>query len=305
MRCASAARTVPPQRWRRRAEGARIPAMRTTIVLAVSAMIGADGLHQCATPCTEAGGRTVSRHPGGRQHPRLHAAAERAAAPRRLAVRQGQRRVDAGEVQGMGLGRARSSTSTCCSPRRRSALLELVAPTRSRRSSTSRPSPSIRRRPEDRAAADLQRVLHRRRRHRRRSSTSTTAAPEDYDELERLGISVQRRHRHRALRRFVARHQSQDRGRARRGRLPDLLRSERRRVFRERRCFPTARCARATACSAAASMDLPRYPGDPLTPGVGVVPGAKRLADQRMRRRSRRFPCCRSRTATRSRCSRR
>ena len=55
------------------------------------------------------------------------------------------------------------------------------------------------------------------------------------------------------------------------------------------------------ACSAAASMDTD-YPGDPLTPGVGATDDAKRLAIKDARR-SRRFPCCRFPTATRSRCS--
>ena len=38
------------QRWRRRAEGARIPAMRTTIVLAVSAMVGATAFISAQPP---------------------------------------------------------------------------------------------------------------------------------------------------------------------------------------------------------------------------------------------------------------
>ena len=47
--------------------------------------------------------------------------------------------------------------------------------------------------------------------------------PEDYEQLDRLRRLRQGRHRHRALRRHVARHQAEGRGRARRRRLPDLL----------------------------------------------------------------------------------
>ena len=76
--------------------------------------------------------------------------------------------------------------------------------------------------------------------------------PEDYEELDAPRRLGEGRDRHRALRRVVARHQAEGRGRARRGRLPDLLRSARRRLFAERRCFRTARCGTRTACSGAA-----------------------------------------------------
>ena len=60
------------------------------------------------------------------------------------------------------------------------------------------------------------------------------------------------RDRHRALRRVVARHQAEGRRRARRHRLPDLLRSAGRRLLHRRRVSGRARCATATASSAAA-----------------------------------------------------
>ena len=107
--------------------------------------------------------------------------------------------------------------------------------------------------------------------------------PEDYEELDAARRLGEGRDRHRALRRIVARHQAEDRGRARRRRLPDLLRSARRRLLRATRCFPTVRCATRTACSAAASMDLPMYPGDPLTPGIGAPCRARSGCDRQGR----------------------
>ena len=56
--------------------------------------------------------------------------------------------------------------------------------------------------------------------------------PQDYEVLDRLGVSVKGADRHRALRRVVARHQAESRRRARRHRLPHLLRPERRWVLR-------------------------------------------------------------------------
>ena len=49
---------------------------------------------------------------------------------------------------------------------------------------------------------------------------------EDYEKLDRLGIIGERRHRHRALRRRLARRQAEGGGRARRDRLHHFLRSE-------------------------------------------------------------------------------
>ena len=85
------------------------------------------------------------------------------------------------------------------------------------------------------------------------------------------------RDRHRALRRVVARHQAEGRRRARRGRLPDLLRSARRRLLRAATCFPKGPMRNADGVQRGSVMDMPVYPGDPLTPGVGATPDAKRL----------------------------
>ena len=59
--------------------------------------------------------------------------------------------------------------------------------------------------------------------------------PADYEELERRGHRRQGQDRDRALRPLLARHQAEGRGRARRDRLPDLLRPARRRLLRRRR----------------------------------------------------------------------
>ena len=59
--------------------------------------------------------------------------------------------------------------------------------------------------------------------------------------------------RDRALRRRLARHQAEGRVRARRGRLPDLLRSARRRLLRRATSTLAVRFVRSRACSAAAS----------------------------------------------------
>ena len=106
------------------------------------------------------------------------------------------------QVQGVGLGRADRDASTCSSPRRRSASLELVGADavhgEARRAGGRRRSHVE---PEERAAADLQRLLDRRRRDRRRSSTSTTASRTTTRQLERLRRLREGRDRHRALRR--------------------------------------------------------------------------------------------------------
>ena len=129
--------------------------------------------------------------------------------------------------------------------------------------------------------------------------------PQDYDELDRRGISVKGRDRHRALRRVVARHQAEGRRRTRRGRLPDLLGPEGRRLRRGRRVPRTGRCGTADGVQRGSVMDMPTYPGDPLTPGVGATPGARRLDDQGRDDADEDSRCCRFRTATRSRCCRR
>ena len=116
-------------------------------------------------------------------------------------------------------------------------LLEMTAPTRFTAKLEEPPvagRPDVE--PEGRAAADLQRLLHRRRRHRaaRVRELRPPARLRGARAARRLGEG---RDRDRALRPVVARHQAEGRGGARRHRLPDLLRSARRRV-RGRRCVP-------------------------------------------------------------------
>jgi N-acetylated-alpha-linked acidic dipeptidase len=87
--------------------------------------------------------------------------------------------------------------------------------------------------------------------------------PEDYEQLDRLGVSVKGRHRDRALRRFVARHQAQGRGRARRHRLHHLFRPAGRRLLRGR-SLPARALPAADGVQRGSVMDMPVYPGDPL-----------------------------------------
>ena len=75
--------------------------------------------------------------------------------------------------------------------------------------------------------------------------------PADYEELERARHRRQGQDRHRPLRRLVARHQAEGRGRARRGRLPHLLRPARGRLLPGRR-LPEGRLAQRRAARSAA-----------------------------------------------------
>ena len=86
------------------------------------------------------------------------------------------------------------------------------------------------------------------------------------------------RDRHRALRRVVARHQAEGRGRARRDRLPHLSPIRKDDGFGVGDVFPKGPMRPADGVQRGSVMDMPVYPGDPLTPGVGATPGAKRLA---------------------------
>ena len=212
--------------------GSRFLVAAVAILAAVSSPIAQSSRE--AVPPGRAVGGGVPRAAGAGQHPRVQRAPERPAAPRRLAVRQGQRRVDPGAVQGMGLGRADRALRRPLSRRRRTRLLEMVAPTRfvaklEEPAVAADPTSG----PEGRAAAHLQRLLGRRRRdgaarlRQLRPARGLRAARP----ARHLGEG---RDRHRALRRLVARHQAEGRRRARRRRVPHLLRSARRRVLRGR-----------------------------------------------------------------------
>ena len=128
--------------------------------------------------------------------------------------------------------------------------------------------------------------------------------PEDYEELDRLGISVKG-----AI--VIARYGESWRGikpkvAAEHGAVGCLIYSDPRDDgYCEGDVFPNGPMRPRDGVQRGSVMDMPVYPGDPLTPGVGATPDAKRLARQAKRRRSRRFPCCRFPTPTRSRCWRR
>ena len=102
--------------------------------------------------------------------------------------------------------------------------------------------------------------------------------PEDYESLERYGISVKG-----AI--VIARYGESWRGikpkvAAEHGAVGCLIYSDpqRRWVRRRRRVSRRVRCGRADGVQRGSVMDMPVYPGDPLTPGVGATPDAKRLA---------------------------
>ena len=184
----------------------------------------------------------------------------RAPAPRRLALRQGQRRVDSREVQGVGPRRADRDLRRALPDAEGARCWNWWSPRASPPSWRSPRSPGDPTSAQQRrATADLQRLLHRWRRHRAAGLRELRRA-RGLREARPPGHLREGRHRDRALRRLVARHQAQGRGRARRGRLPDLFRSARRRLFRRATSFPRARTAPQTACSAAASWTCRSIP---------------------------------------------
>ena len=76
--------------------------------------------------------------------------------------------------------------------------------------------------------------------------------PEDYEQLERLGVSVKGAIVDRALRQVVAGHQAEGGRRARRRGVHHLLGSARRRLLRRATCSRPGRCGPGTGCSAGA-----------------------------------------------------
>ena len=172
---------------------------------------------------------------------------------------------------------ARSRSSRSSSPRRRSARLEMVAPTRFTATLAEPPLP------EDSTSGQTAEQLptynaysDRRRRHRRAGLRQLRRARR----LRGAGAPRHRREgqdRHRPLRRLLARHQAQGGRRARRHRLHHLLRPARGRL--RARATPTRRAAGGPTQGAqrGSVADMPLYPGDPLTPGVGATTDAKRL----------------------------
>ena len=169
------------------------------------------------------------------EHRRVHAPDGRASASSRLAVRQAERRMDPRALQGMGMGRAHrvlrrpvpdaegARRSSCSAPTPFKASLEepavAVDPTSSQKAEQ---LPSFNAYSVD---GDVTGPL----------VYVNYGRPSDYEELARRGISVKGAIVIARYGAVVARHQAQGRRRARRDRLPDLLRSRGRRVLRGRR----------------------------------------------------------------------
>src|SRR5471030_2037045 len=101
--------------------------------------------------------------------------------------------------------------------------------------------------------------------------------PEDYEVLERYGISVKG-----AI--VLARYGESWRGikpkvAAEHGAIGCLIFSDPKDDgFAAGDAFPKGPMRPADGAQRGSVMDMPVYPGDPLTPGVGATPGAKRLA---------------------------
>jgi N-acetylated-alpha-linked acidic dipeptidase len=101
--------------------------------------------------------------------------------------------------------------------------------------------------------------------------------PEDYDQLERLGISVKG-----AI--VIARYGNSWRGikpkvAAEHGAVGCLIYSDPHEDgYAPGDIFPAGPMRPPDGVQRGSVMDMPVYPGDPLTPGIGAVPGAKRLA---------------------------
>ncbi len=137
-------------------------------------------------------------------------------------------------------------------PTPKERALEMIEPThvhREDRGAGRRRRPHLR--PARRAASRLQRLLDRWRRHRA-AGLRELRHPRRLRRARPPRRLREGRHRDRALRRLLARHQAQGRGRTWRRRLPDLFRSARRRLRARATSFPTVPSAPPMACSAAA-----------------------------------------------------
>ena len=176
----------------------------------------------------------------------------RAAASRRLALRARERGVHRSRFRSWGYD-TRIEKFDVLFPTPKTRVLEMVAPTRYKAApDRARADGGRDLGPGRRAAPDLQRLLDRRRR-------DGELVYVNYGVPAGLRGARAPRHRregqdrHRALRRLLARHQAEGRGRARRDRLPHLLRPARRRLLPGRRLPEGRRSARARARSAARS----------------------------------------------------
>ena len=112
---------------------------------------------------------------------------------------------------------------------------------------------------------------------RRRWCMSTTACPTTTRNW-RAWRRRQGQDRDRALRRRLARPEAEARPRARRGRLPHLFRSARRRLFQRRRLSQGRLAAAGRRAARLGARTCSCIPAIRTTPGYGSVPGAKHLA---------------------------
>ena len=161
-----------------------------------------------------------------------------------------------------------SSSSMCCTRRRRSASVEMVAPTHFRLSLTEPRSRATRRRAQTvRTAAQRTMPIRSTATSPRRSSTSTTACPPTTRELARHGVSVKG-----AI--VIARYGGSWRGikpkvAAEHGAVGCLIYSDPRDDgYAEGDVFPKGPMRPPDGVQRGSVMDMPIYPGDPLTPGV-------------------------------------
>ena len=125
--------------------------------------------------------------------------------------------------------------------------------------------------------------------------------PDDYEQLERLGISVKG-----AI--VIARYGNSWRGikpkvAAEHGAIGCIIYSDPRDDgYFGGDVFPKGPMRPDDGVQRGSVMDMPLYPGDPLTPGVGATPERQPARPQGRGHASPRSRCCRSPTATRSRC---
>ena len=188
------------------------------------------------------------------------------AQPCRLAARQGQCRVHAGAVQGMGLGRADRDLRGALSDADLDHASRLVAPDRivarwpgaamPGDDTSATPTARCRLMSPTRATAMSRRRRLRELRHARRLQGARAARH------RREGQD-----RHRPLRRRLARPQAEAGAGAWRGRLHHLFRSARGRLSPRATSIPRAARGPIAGVQRGSVVDMPLYPGDPLTPG--------------------------------------
>ena len=163
-------------------------------------------------------------------------------APRRLSLRQGERRVHGGPLPLLGVPDRDRAVQGPLPDARRRACLEMVAPTRFTATLAEPPVP------EDSTSGQTAEQLPTYNAYSIDGDVTgelvyvNYGVPEDYEELERARHRRQGQDRHRPLRRLLARHQAQGGRRARRHRLHHLLRSSRGRLLPGRR-LPQGRLA--------------------------------------------------------------